>query len=313
MRARPLVFGITSTLGVLSAAAAWPPPRVQPRTASSPPPIVVKLNGETWAHRVMSAFVLPNEPLEIEVVEPKLALSYEIETKTGRLERLGPGRARWRSAETALHEIEIRDPRGGDKVEIRAFVMVPFAAVENEWLHGYHIGRYPPERQPPRGFVEVTAANEDRHLTPHFRIKQFVTKQKSDFPKYVVLGPRLLLKLESVLAEVKEAGIKCETLHVMSGYRTPFYNAAIENVEFSQHVWGSAADVFIDADENGNMDDLDKNGRIDKGDAEFLFGIVDRMDRSPQPRYPGGLGLYGGTPAHGPFVHIDVRGRLARW
>jgi hypothetical protein len=315
MRVRPLISGIAITLGLLRAAgAAWLPPRVRPKAPPPvPPPIVVRLNGESWAHRVMSAFVLPNEPLEIAVVAPKRALSYEIEAKTGELEHLGPGRARWTSAKPALHEIDIRDPRGGDRIEIHAFVMVPFAAVQNELLHGYRIGRYPPDRPPPPGFVEVTASNQDRHLTPNFRIKQFVTKQKSDFPKYVVLRPRLLLKLESVLAEVKDAGYKCDTLHVMSGYRTPFYNEAIENVTLSQHVWGSAADVFVDADEDGNMDDLDRNGRIDRDDAEVLLAIVDRMDRAAQLRFPGGLGLYGGTRTHGPFVHIDVRGRLARW
>jgi uncharacterized protein YcbK (DUF882 family) len=27
----------------------------------------------------------------------------------------------------------------------------------------------------------------------------------------------------------------------------------------------------------------------------------------------GGLGIYGSTSAHGPFIHVDVRGTRARW
>jgi hypothetical protein len=161
--------------------------------------------------------------------------------------------------------------------------------------------------------VEVTAANDDTLLTPHFRLKQFVCKQPGGFPKYVVLDERLLLKLESVLAAVNKAGHSCPTLHVMSGYRTPYYNAVIENVKLSQHVWGRASDVFVDTDGDEMMDDLDHDGRVSKEDAKVLFDIVDALDRAPGARFPGGLGLYGGTRAHGPFVHVDVRGPLARW
>ena len=33
----------------------------------------------------------------------------------------------------------------------------------------------------------------------------------------------------------------------------------------------------------------------------LVFGVV------------GGLGAYGSTAAHGPFVHVDTRGHRARW
>jgi hypothetical protein len=61
------------------------------------------------------------------------------------------------------------------------------------------------------------------------------------------------------------------------------------------------------------MDDLNRDGVITRDDAIWLFDLVDRMDRLPDALFKGGLGDYGSTAAHGPFVHVDVRGRLARW
>jgi hypothetical protein len=44
-----------------------------------------------------------------------------------------------------------------------------------------------------KGFVEVTKDNLSLHLSEHFTLGQFITKdQISVWPKYVVLQPRLL-------------------------------------------------------------------------------------------------------------------------
>jgi hypothetical protein len=266
----------------------------------------------------MSAFVLPGESMPIEVLTPPNSAAYTVTAKDGTLVKLSPTRWKWHAPETpGIYKIDIDDPSREQKAELKAFVMVPFSKVRNGRLNGYRIGEYPkpqnPSHAPPRGFIEVTSENDETHVTPHFRLRQFLCKQAADYPKYVVLDDRLLLKLEMVLAAVNEAGHKCETLHVMSAYRTPFYNAAIDNVKFSQHQWGTAADVFIDADANDLMDDLDDNEKLEKDDAKVMFDIVDALDRRKDARFIGGLGAYGGTKAHGPFVHVDVRGRTARW
>jgi uncharacterized protein YcbK (DUF882 family) len=86
------------------------------------------------------------------------------------------------------------------------------------------------------------------------------------------------LKLELILEKVNEKGYICETLHVMSGYRTPYYNKAIANVKYSRHVYGGAADIFIDEKpKDGMMDDLNKGGKIDYHDAAIIYNIVDAM------------------------------------
>jgi hypothetical protein len=194
--------------------------------------------------------------------------------------------------------------------------------VEGEILNGYRIGAYPRSPlkglaiyRPPAGFIEVTERNQNTEIAPHFVLRQFLCKQESVYPKYLVLKERLVLKLELVLQEMNERGYRCETFHIMSGYRTPYYNKAIGNVRYSRHVWGGAADIFVDEDPKDEMmDDLNHDGTIDYRDAAVVYKVIDDLYGRPfYAPFLGGLARYRKTPAHGPFVHIDVRGFRARW
>jgi hypothetical protein len=201
-----------------------------------------------------------------------------------------------------------------DSVTIQAFVLTPASRMRGEYLNGYRIGRYPatPLRgleiyRPPVGFIEVTRANENTYVSPHFQLKQFVCKQNGGYPRYIVLNEQLIQRLEALLEIVNDAGIPASTFHVMSGYRTPAYNRGLGNVPYSRHTWGSAADIFVDMNGDGRMDDLNRDGKSDIRDAEVLY----RLFEAPQAQ--GGMGKYHPTSAHGPFVHVDVRDRRARW
>ena len=92
-----------------------------------------------------------------------------------------------------------------------------------------------------------------------------------------MLKERLPLKLEAVLERVNALGFKVDTLHVMSAYRTPFYNHAIGDVKYSMHQWGSAADIYVDPQKNDRMDDLNRDGRVDIQDSKFLYDEIERM------------------------------------
>ncbi len=189
-------------------------------------------------------------------------------------------------------------------------------------LNGYHIGRYPARKDglsgryaPPEFFIEVTPRNQDFAVSKHFRLRQFLTKDQFDvWPKYLVLDLRLVDKLELVLLELRAMGYPAKKLHVMSGFRTPQYNGpgGKGRAKFSRHTYGDAADVWLDDDGDGLMDDLDRNGRIDVEDARVLTQAVERVEER-HPELVGGYGLYPANRAHGPFVHIDVRGTPARW
>jgi hypothetical protein len=201
-----------------------------------------------------------------------------------------------------------------DSVTIQAFVLVPYNRLKGEYINGYRIGRYPARAlggraiyHAPAGFIEVTRANENTFVTPHFRLKQFLCKQSGSYPKYVVLDERLLQKLEHLLDVANDAGLRASTFTVMSGYRTPAYNRALGNVPYSRHTWGAAADIFIDENADGRMDDLNADGRSDVRDAEVLYRLFDEAQER------GGMGKYKPTAAHGAFVHVDIRDRRARW
>jgi hypothetical protein len=89
---------------------------------------------------------------------------------------------------------------------------------------------------------------------------------------------------------------------------------------YSRHLYGGAADVFVDADGDGRMDDLNDDGRVTKADAHveadahILAALIEGLTSVPWYRpLVGGLSAYGPAPHRGPFVHVDVRGTKARW
>ncbi len=248
----------------------------------------------------------------------------------------GAGRVRYLGQEAALGSIALRAPakpgltvmevshaRSGKVARVHVLTRVPAGAIDSKgFLQGYRIGQYPatPLRgqqiyQKPRGFVRVTAQNVDTLVSPNFRLGQFVSKQQGGYPKFLVLQPGLLLKLETILGALRAEGLAREGLVIMSGYRTPFYNRAIGNVAYSRHVWGGAADVYIDEQpRDGRMDDVNGDGRINVEDARWFASLVERLSRDGAfEDHIGGLGVYGANAAHGPFIHVDVRGSRARW
>lgn len=209
---------------------------------------------------------------------------------------------------------------GYETISVSLLVMRPESQINNGFLGNYRIGQYPralnnlSSYQAPKGFIEVTDANQHLRISPNFTLGQFLCKQKGGFPKYLVLQPRLLNKLEEFLQEVNERGIVTPNFVVMSGYRTPYYNQAIGNTANSYHIYGGAADIYIDVNNDGVMDDINYDGKQDRADAALLYQWADSLVlRRNRPDLVGGVGAYGSTPAHGPFIHIDVRGTPARW
>jgi hypothetical protein len=283
----------------------------------------IKFRNEVSPYRIMSAFVLPGEELTIQVETPLPQGQYLLRTPVGTTINSKTAHWSWRAPEKpGLYPLQIVHPASADSIVLNAFVMVPFDHLQGQELNGYRIGKYPsiplkqlPIYKPPRGFIEVTEHNEETLISPHFKLKDFLCKQEGDYPKYLVLKERLLLKLELILEKTNEKGYHCRSFHIMSGYRTPYYNKLIGNVKYSRHLWGGAADVFIDENPgDGMMDDLNRDGHIDYRDAGILYDIIDQMHGRPwYEHFLGGLGRYKKTVDHGPFVHVDVRGFRARW
>ncbi|MFW5878993.1 MAG: D-Ala-D-Ala carboxypeptidase family metallohydrolase, partial [Myxococcota bacterium] len=198
----------------------------------------------------------------------------------------------------------------------------PAAEKTHGVLDGYRIGTYPPRPrnygpsyEPPAGYIQVGEQSRHLPISQSFRLGEFLTKNQHErWPKYQVLDMRLIDKLELVIEELREMGYEADHLFIMSGYRTPEYNGAGVGgrARYSRHIYGDAADVWLDSTGDGRMDDLNGDGRSDIRDARVLAEAVDRVERQ-YPDLVGGVGVYGPKEPRGPFVHIDIRGRRARW
>jgi len=210
--------------------------------------------------------------------------------------------------------------------DLRVITLVPFAEKKNGRIGLYYLGRWPFEGKgaPPRpsyanptGFVEVTRENQDTAVSEHFKLRDFLTKDQFDvWPKYLLIDSRLIDKLELIVQELEEEGHPVEHVQIMSGFRTPIYNHSGGNTggraSLSRHMYGDAADIFVDNDRNGVMDDLNGDGKVDPADSEVVARAAERVE-AKYPALVGGVGIYPACCGHGPFTHVDVRGYRARW
>ena len=204
--------------------------------------------------------------------------------------------------------------------------LVPMSRKEKGRIGAYRLGSWPyektgkpktPQYAAPSGFIEVTKENQDTFVSEHFRLRDFLTKDQFNvWPKYLPLNPQVIDKLELTIQELEAKGIKVDHMQVMSGFRTPNYNESGGNTagraNLSRHMYGDAADVFVDNDRNGNMDDISGDGRVDTKDADVIAQAAERVERK-HPSLVGGIGVYKACCGHGPFTHVDVRGFRARW
>lgn len=305
----------------------------------------VRFRNDVNPHTVLGMFVVPGERIPFEVVpgspgEPGTEAAaaeagaegaagavapeptYEVEVAGGKVTYSARDRWIWQAPEDkGLYPIHITERPSGRKMLFNALVMVRNPP-HRQVLNGYRLGAYPlqplrgiPAYLPPKGFIEVSPELRSVQVAPHFTLGQFLCKQGGGGElQYMVLRERLLLKLEAVLEEVNLAGYRADTLYLMSGFRTPSYNRSIGQGQYSRHIYGDAADIFIDQDGDGRMDDLNGDGLSNLADATALYEVIQGMDRKPDYHdMVGGLGLYNTSKVRGPFVHVDTRGFEARW
>lgn len=280
----------------------------------------VEVRGLDIDYAVFALFAIPGETVPVALHGTVQGAALHADAGTVHL--LGPGRWTWTAPNRSGHYRLDVTRSDGARMRLETFVMVPASAVRDGLLNGYRIGTYPKPHgahaahyRPPAGFVEVTPDLKDVHISPHFTLGEFLCKEVGGYPKYLVLHRRLLLKLEDLMDYLNGHGVDATSVHVMSGYRTPWYNAQLGNVPDSRHTLGDAADIYIDvAPANGIMDDLNHDGHDNEKDARLLAADIDLLFREPQLDFlRGGVGVYGSTRTHGPFVHVDARGWRARW
>lgn len=203
--------------------------------------------------------------------------------------------------------------------------LLPFSEKQNGRVGAYTVGRFPGERRRsrhpgwglPSGFISLTPEMLTLPVSTHLTLGDFASlrDQRDVWPRALVLDLRLVDKLELILAALRDSGFAAPRFRVLSGFRTPsvtLRNARTAQAPDSRHQYGDAADLIVDADGDGRMDDLTRDGRVDLRDARYLVRVVLAVEAA-HPDLVGGIGVYRGSGAAGPFVHVDARGERARW
>ena len=104
---------------------------------------------------------------------------------------------------------------------------------------------YPPVEQsklsfdysPPIRFVDLLYVKKDDHLSPNFKVQEFMSFHKG---RYGVVQPKMIYALEQIRAELGRP------LSITSGFRSPFYNSQIVNAAtHSRHMYGDAVDFKV--------------------------------------------------------------------
>lgn len=226
-----------------------------------------------------------------------------------------------------IYELTVEMNRARREVEdISIVTLVPRTQKQRGKIGTYQLGTWPfeaggrprtPRYSAPAGFIEVTRDNQDFQVSEHFRLRQFLTKdQHNVWPKYLLLDPLLIDKLELTIQELQSEGVRVEHVHVMSGFRTPRYNAGGGNTSgranLSRHMYGDGADVYVDNNRDGQPDDITGDRRVTTADAEKFAAAAERVEKKHRSLI-GGIGIYAACCGHGPFTHLDVRGTRARW
>ena len=121
-------------------------------------------------------------------------------------------------------------------------------------------------------------------MTKNFQLSEFACNDGTQVPTELLENVELLAKNLQVLRD--ELG---ESLTVLSGYRSPAWNAKVGGKKNSYHMKAMAADLTCKSKT-----------------PKQLHKIIEKLIEGKKMKQ-GGLGLYPG------FVHYDVRGTKARW
>lgn len=122
---------------------------------------------------------------------------------------------------------------------------------------------------------------KDKRLTRNFKLSEFQCRCGCGFG---MNDGDLNLRLVHALQELRD--IIGKPVKVSSGCRCPARNRAVGGVRNSQHLIGNAADI-----------------KVDGLTGQDLLEVAQQIDAF----YYGGIGKYT------TWVHVDVRGTMARW
>jgi hypothetical protein len=274
--------------------------------------------------QIFSIFVMPREEIKISIAEEDRGQMYQIELGGKTYESADS--FTWKAhPESGHYQVIIREKNGdgsASEIKINVFVLHSRAEKNGQYLDDFRIGYYPEipadkkeYYSKPDGFLKIDESLLEVKLTPHFNLKQFLTNQSNELPQFIAIQESLLLKLEFFLEEVNMAGYAAKTFGIVSIYRSPYFNKKIgNNTNLSRHLFGDAADIYIDNTGNQWMDDLNGDEKSTIADSKILSDLAVKFDQKEEfSHLQGGVSSYKGNGVRGPFLHIDTRGFHVSW
>ena len=120
------------------------------------------------------------------------------------------------------------------------------------------------------------AKDGNKKLSTNFKVSEFACSDGSD---PIFIAPGLVTILQNIRTHFGKP------VEINSAYRTPTKNKAVGGTEYSQHLYGKAADIVV-------------TGISPKKVAAYAETLLPKK---------GGIGIYS------TFVHIDIRDVKSRW
>lgn len=292
-----------------------------------------------WSTAIPSGKTIERvETVDFELQGGKLSLS-----TAGRFRLTAPRRPGNYLMRLKVSRRLMQDRRSGaaspdEAIELTVLVRHPFDRKGNGLIGDYPMGIYPNEKgknvsgfvrqyrnlyAPPKSFILATAESEALHLSTHFTLGEFVPPMDRGKRSYVAVDPRLLDFLEASILELRprigQAGGP-KPLVILSAFLSPnqlmqFEARGVELTLFTRYQYGDGAAIIWDADGDGKMDDLTRDGIVDVEDARQFADLLGEVQRK--------LGKFGGIGVESapqlpfmpetPYVDVDMRGVASRW
>ncbi len=144
-----------------------------------------------------------------------------------------------------------------------------------------------------------------RKVVGHVRVKDLMTRDKyyqrsflfSSDTLYWGIDKRILYKVLALQDALEKQGYDRDAFWIRYGHRHPQYNLKVGGASRSRHLRGDAVDLVIK--------DINQDGRYTKKDKDIVLDLCEKQIIGKQ----GGIGRYPWSRT----VHIDVRGKRARW
>ncbi len=180
---------------------------------------------------------------------------------------------------------------------------------------------------PPQYWYPINEETQNLKISRSYTLGEFDLNRAYrldwPFPGYIALDRNIVLKLEFLADALLEGGIPVTKFELIYGFRSPYYNlSSIEKdgdatlkSPWSLHMYGKAADIIVDEDNDGRIDDLNGDGKITIADPKVIRRFVRKLDHAYRD---AGSPLLGGNFCYvrhdfterepqSPYIHIDVR------